>query len=695
MAELVRVGALMNPRQASFGDGESGLAGDAFLASNGATHPNFPGVVPPGLYDSGTDKTWFFWEAWATAPATDRREVRCSVYDHTLGLWLPETVVGTNTLSDDAHGSPAGVMMDDGHVYVFYGGHGTTGMRIARTATAGSHFGWVDLTTLGTALTYSKPHNIGGVMHIVARGQTTAGENYPLVHYNTTSITAGVPAWTARHTLIDLGADTRCYFHRCVEVSGKLHIIGHRANAADTLRQDLFYVVYDPAAATLDNFAGTATLDISVTPADRTWVETNARLFTSAGGEWTSPADFALDSNGFPQIVFGAGPEDNLSLRHMRWNGSAFTAPVVFASVPRGNFNVQAVILTGADAFEVWYVDDTDNATPGSSGKSMRRKKFDAAGTFQSEETMYSWDGVKRIGFPFAVKSPKASNVALLSFTEAIISDADSGAGGLKLYMHGTGGLLRRVRPANYSYTSAASSYFSRLAGTYSFDEKYYTDELFKLLVAIGLAKFDYVCDRGANAQVDIFQNLITNTFTAQGSLVGGATWLAGRHVTCDGINGYADTAFIPATHGAAYKAAAAHHGVVQLNASLSANAFFGTSDGTQRSYMTLGVAPDLNVRVNDNTATTGNVTNKVGHMIANRSGLTKRSSRNGTQIATASVANTGLPTTSFKIGQPLTGTFANCIVAFDHVGDDLTLTECSDLYFKGFRPILQLRGLV
>lgn len=673
------------------GGGIAGPAGDAFIASNGATHPNFPGVIQPGLYHAGTNRTWYVWEAWATLPATDRREVRCTIYDHTAGRWLPETVIGSTGLTNDAHGSPAIVIMDDGHAYVFFGAHGLAGMKIYRTNVAGSHWGWTQLTTLGTALTYSKPLNISGVMHFVARANLEGGDNYPLIHYNTTSITAGVPAWTAMHRLVDLGTDTRCYFYRPIVRAGKIHIVGHRANAADTLRQDLFYLIYDPAANTIANMAGTASIDVSVTPANRTQMETDFRLFTSPGVSWTSNSDFVLDSSGFPHVVFGAGNDDSLNLRYMRWNGSAWTSPVEFAAAPRGNFNVSAIIETSADNFEVWYVDDTDNSPPGSSGKSIRRKKFNAAGTFQSEEIMYTWDGSQRIGFPFAVRNGHAN--AKLTFVEAVVSDNDSGAGGLKCFMHGANGLLRRVRGA-YTYESTlASQYFARLIGPYSYDEKYYIDQVFKLIETIGVSKFDAIWDRGTNDRADAAINLLSSSY--QSTEVGGVSWAAKVGYTLDGSTGYVDTNYIPSVNGVAWTATSASYGAFQLNASLNANAFYGISDGTQRAYMLLDATPNFNIRINDNTATQAAVANKVGLFSANRNGTTKLSVRSGVQVATATVSNTGRPTQSVKLGRPIAGTFADATIGFDWVGGSLTLAEMQDLYFIGVRPLAQLRGLI
>jgi hypothetical protein len=668
--------------------------GDIFFAEDGATRPLFGGVQPPAIYDSVNNKTLFLYEAWSSL--RDKREQRVVWYDHALGGFRGPAVITSNTLTDDAHGTPAAVLMDDGFVYVFSGAHGLSGMIVSRNVAVGDYHAWIDLTTLGTALTYSKPINIGGVMHFMGRGQQAGGENFPAVHYNTTALTAGVPTWSTRHTLIDLGADTRWYGYKNIAVSGKIHFVGHRADGADTSRQDIFYVVYDPVAQTLNPIAGGVDLDVSTVPADRTWMEANARIFTSSGANITGSPDFVIDSTGKVHLMFAAGSGDlgDMSHRYMSWtSGGGWTSPVVVTTGNRGT--ITRIVELGSDLYEYHFVNDTGESAGRPWGRETYRKSFDASGVFGTEELVLTAPGLPNIGYPNAVHNAHVNCRVVFCETVGPANDDDSNAGDLKLFAHGDNGLVRRSR-GGYGFVNAeAAAYVARLSVAPTFDEKHQIDELFSVIKSIGISKFDCFYDLGNKTRADAKLNLLSSSFAL--SEVGTVTWIAGRGFKGDGSTGYLESGWSAITDAVAYQLSSMHIGAYNLNSAPSVTAFIGgthTSQSTFNSWLSLTTSTNMAVRLNDGTSLNGTITNRLGHLGAARSGTTKRTVRNGASLSTATTATTGLPDRTFKVLGVTGSNFADHELMFAHWGANLTVAEWLELYQRGLRPLVLLRGL-
>jgi hypothetical protein len=322
----------------------------------------------------------------------------------------------------------------------------------------------------------------------------------------------------------------------------------------------------------------------------------------------------------------------------------------------------------------------------------MRRRKFSgtvAGGiTWQNEETIHTWDGTKKVGFPHAVFQGHAN--ARVVYSENVIDDTVEN-GTLKLFLYGDGGLLGIIRDTwNYANAEAAA-YVARLAVKPTYEEAYRIDELFRVLKSIGLAKFDFLHFNGYKNRADARKNLISPNYSWVEH--GGITWRAGRGFKGNGTNAYLECGFNPSTAGGAMKRDSAHVGIWTLIAG-NTNVVMGASDGTRIANLQLTDGGVINFRMNDNTATSYAVPNKIGHHVTARNAGNKHAERNGANRGTTAVPSTGLPNSQMRMFSQTLSTWSNQEVLFDHCGADLTTAENARLYNMGLKPLARILGV-
>jgi hypothetical protein len=415
-----------------FPAGPTGSSGE-FFAEDGATQPTGgPAFGTPALYESGT--TWVAWEAWNGT----NRVAELTGYDHTTGYWQDKTVVGISTLVDDDHGLPAICLDHEGHLHVFYGSHDTSQRHSSSIEpVADDSARWRVNADITGEYSYPHPVVVGSSIYLLARKNITASTKRTLVLRKTSALSAGVATWGSEITLVDLDTDSRFYMGTAVAVGTDIHIVATRGDWADTVRQHVYYFVYDTVTGAVKNHDASSSVASGSLPVTLAQANASFRLFTHSGGndEGGAPA-LCFDTSGDPHVLFKDGTGSSYAVKHIKRTAGTWSSTTLVTTVDN-RFNCPALVQLSGDRVEAWYPLD-----PGGSftrfGNMVRRERS-SAGAWGSELTILT-AGSTGLGNPNFVLDGQP--VARVVFCEALDSALNAGAGDLRTYLYGTSGLI-------------------------------------------------------------------------------------------------------------------------------------------------------------------------------------------------------------------------------------------------------------
>jgi hypothetical protein len=412
-----------------------------FFANNGATQPHLgTAVYPAALHDSANDLTWFGTEAWNGTT----RFAQVTGYDHSTGYWTAIAGVGPIALVDDDHGTPALCLDHEGHLHAFYGSHHTdqhhssTNAPIAGASMSGL---WrINQPITGAEYTYPHPIAVSSGIKLLMRKRISASTKMVLAVVPTTALSAGVATWGTEVTLVDFGADSAFYIGTTLKVGTSIHIVATKADYADTKREHVYYFIYNTATGAVTNHDGSYSVASGSLPITLANADANCRLFTHSGGndEGGAPA-LCFDTTGDPHVIFKDGTAGSYTVKHIKRTAGTWSSPVTVSTV-ESRYNCPVLAPLPGDWVEAWYPLDP-NALFTRFGNMVRRLRS-SAGTWSAEQTIVEADTVG-LGNPTVVLDGHAD--ARVMFSENLDSALDSGAGGLRSFVYGDGGLIPYV----------------------------------------------------------------------------------------------------------------------------------------------------------------------------------------------------------------------------------------------------------
>lgn len=452
-----------------------GVGGFDYLATDGQALPFTVATTPSGVYDSNTDKTWFFWDAW-NGDLPLRVNVR--VYDHATATWSEIWTAGLSPLTNEDHGVPAAFRDAGGYWHVFFGSHNSP-LQHWVTAAPDDPSLFVRQTAVDSdsagLYTYAHPNLVGSAVYLFLRDTTDAAD-YSLVLKKGT-ISAGVVTWDAKVEVGKFGdGDSRWYQGTNVVRGTDIHMLATKALLNDTKRQNVYYLIYDTLTGSVKNFDGSATVASGSFPIDLSTLNTSFRVVDqiTGGTDGNVPA-LCFDAADHPHIAYMDGTSGGgWSLKHTMHDGSSWTSPATVGAFASNNILHRYdgfTVAPGQDGgVEAWWV--TASAFAFTRGGDISRRKRSSGGVWGSAEVIRAAGATYGLDSPVMIRGGHSS--ARVMFCEAT-GDATIEAGDLKIFAYGDAGYLRSRADSKFAFWKPSDLGAKLVRWFQSNDEAYLT----------------------------------------------------------------------------------------------------------------------------------------------------------------------------------------------------------------------------
>jgi hypothetical protein len=241
-----------------------------------------------------------------------------------------------------------------------------------------------------------------------------------------------VATWGSEVTLVDFGADSITYIGSAVRSGTDIHILVTKADYADSELVNVYYFIYKTATGAVTNHSGSYSVASGSLPVTLANADANCRLFEHSGlnDEGGAPS-LCFDSAGDQHILFKDGTAGAYTVKHIKITGGVVGSPNSLGTVD-SRYNCPVAIPLANGKIEAWYPIGTDRF-----GDLVRVEWNGSA--WGSEEVVLEADA-DGLGNPHAVRDGQMG--ARVIFCEALESALDSGAGGLRTYLYGSGGTI-------------------------------------------------------------------------------------------------------------------------------------------------------------------------------------------------------------------------------------------------------------
>ena len=656
--------------------------GDPFFFSDAPGSPWYAQASPPPhVHYSDVNLTVMARESWR--PAIARREAHAMIYDHAKSTWLPDVVLGVSGLTDDDHGVPAICRDSNGYLYCFYGAHNSQ-LRVSGSSLPNNWATFREFSTITGTLSYPHPVAVGSDIWLFLRDSTNSTRMTGVVCRRTAVSVAGTPTWGSRTTIIDFDPDSRVYIANMFARGTDIHFLASRANAADTLRQNVYYFIWDTTTSALKNLAGsfnTTTFPVTKAQCDANFLVIDQQTGGLGGG---IPV-FAFDTDNNPHVIYKEGVvgSGDYDLYHTYYNGSTWSSAVKVGDFPTGNDNHRydgmTIVPRASGIMDVyWVTQGTVTGRARNGAISVRQRA--ANGTWGSVTQVMDDTATYGLGNPSTVLN--ASSLIRTAWAEDDPNTTTERQ--LKGYAYGDSGLVYRPtsQPVWTPVNAALSSYLARRATAPTEETKFRLDAIFSAIVAIGIGKFDafYIA---TDNEPDSLLNLISSSFTLTKS--GTTTFTAYRGWRSDGSTGKLLTGITPSTSSRVATLNSEHIAALCTSTAASVNSFAIGQDvtGTTGTFLIPTNGTQLAGRLNSASGTTfgANNTLNTGYLVMNRSGSNSVQVTRGTQLTSTTSLSSAFPTSEFTLlhnAGAFAGTGLRILAA--HFGASLTQTEIAML---------------
>lgn len=405
------------------GGGGAPVATLEHFAADGSTFSAYAQAVgPASMYIAAQNKTFFAWESWQ--PSRDQRIVLCAYYDHTALSWSPHYIAGVNTLIDDDHGVPALALSPNGRLIVFYGGHDTIQQWSMTNDPYDIASGWQAMPAFSDQVSYPWPHTVGNTIYIFNRLDTPSDQRQLLVR-KITFDGSDVPTLATPIVIASFGANTRWYQGSQILVGGKIHMVATKASADDTVRDNVYYLVFNTATDSWETMSGTP----FAVPLSLATLDASFKIYTTPAGQLGNVPSLRFNASGEPWVTVNRGT-DGLTMNLIRYASGAWQTPQDLATV--GSRYGNAAMVANADGSMRIYYARTN----------VYYRDVSAAGVIGSETLLYTAGtyGVRQVDLVPYTAHP---NARIWFYENA--PDSVNEVEGLKLFAHGDAGYLKAV----------------------------------------------------------------------------------------------------------------------------------------------------------------------------------------------------------------------------------------------------------
>lgn len=520
-----------------------------WFTTTGSTYPCYSLATGPNcVYVASTNKTWFAWQAYNNSTAT--RDVHVCVYDHATNTWGTEYIAGTNGINGDDHGVPNLCRLATGKWAIFYGSHGGTQFWTLST-NVDDPSAWTEQTPFAASATYPHGDLIGTTLYLFNR-RTNAGDitaqAMPLFLNKITFDGSDNLTGTGTETVIaSFGSNSRWYQgnHMVRSAGAKIHMVATRADYGDTYRRNVYYLVYDVATDTLENYAGTVT-GVAL-PANITTLDASFKLYDHSGSNFGNTPSLAFDAlTGYPHVMFNDGP-DGTQMYHMYWTGSAWSTPDFVTNI-QDRFGGGNLYPYSDGRFGIFYVRDTQGLGWVRGGDTLYRERS-AAGVWGSESVLRLADDFA-MDTPAVIRDGHANARAMLYEASQSPLTPDQ----MRIWAYGDSGFVTWNKETGVGVRDA---YFARLATPLTGNAAIYVANYYQQRVnrgdwsGVGCGTIDSKI-LAVQASADTGVNAKAATFA--GALVGTMAFVAGIGVHGAAAGDALNTGMAPSTAGGDYK---------------------------------------------------------------------------------------------------------------------------------------------
>ncbi|ANL52873.1 BNR-4 repeat-containing protein [Rhizobium phaseoli] len=609
----------------------------SLFADDSAMGPWYALSTYPPIIKASDGKIWAGYQGfdWANGLGLENK-----VKVYSSGAWGTENVALLCDSSTDNHGGPALLETAGGYIHMFGGTHNQA-MRHAVTTTPGNPTTFARQADIGNL--YSYPHPVDdtdGMIHLFMRKLVTAETRMPLVVVKSTAMASGIPTWGAEKELINFEADSRFYQGNFVEVgANEVHMVSTKADFNDTVRRNVYYVIYDKTNGTLYNHDKSVSVASGSQPVNLATMNASFRIVDQEGaGTFGQIPCLAIDGAGNKHIAYLDGSGANRSVKVISIVSGVIGSPVTIDTVANTQSSVCLRKMDDGSKLELAWAKENAFTYPGGGGDIWRAERS-AAGTWGSAVKIAA--ATKLYAYSSITPVYGGSDDMAFAFGEVIGTSTTDVENGyiLRSYMYGSGGFV--ARPATYD--TDAQNYFNAMTVQEPDSKKAILDAFFKVIKAIKKdAAFEGINFGGVSTQQAA---LIDLTGRHTQSVIGSPSFVPNEGFDPDGVDDLIDFGFNPATTGG-----------LRITQTTLSTMFFCIDEGqetaaaigtTATASPTISIVPrntsdTATTRLNDGTSLNGANTTAYGFFVAVRNGSTKSLYKNRTRIATTTTAATG-----------------------------------------------------
>ncbi|QIG66850.1 hypothetical protein EVB41_020 [Rhizobium phage RHph_TM3_14A] len=609
----------------------------SMFASDCAMGPWYALSTTPPIMKMSDGKVWAGYQGfdWTNGLGLENK-----VKVYSAGAWGTEYPALLCDSSTDNHGGGAWVETPGPYMHMFGGTHNGP-MRHASTATPGDPSTMTRRADIGNLYTYPHPvADAAGMIHLFVRKAINAETRMPLMLIKSTAMASGVPTWGAEKELINFGTDTRYYQGGMVETGTEVHMLATKADFADTVRRNVYYVIYDKTTGTLYNHDKSFSVNAASQPVNLATMNANFRIFDQEGaGTFGQIPSLAIDAAGTKHIAFLDGSGGTRAVKVMSIVAGVIGTPVTVDTVSSNQSSVCLRTMDDGVRLELAYTKENAFTYPGGGGDIWRAERF-SNGTWSDLVKIAA--ATKMYAFGSITPVYKGDDNLSFAFGEVVGTSTTDVENGyiLRAYMYGQSA---GFKPRASAYHADATAYFAAMTTQETTDVKNRIDAFIKTLVEVKKWDKFEVVHFGALAtqQAALIDMTGRHVLSANGS----PAFVAGVGFDPDGVDDYINFGFNPSsTSGLRITQTTLSVMAFILDEGQETNALMGTLSATTPSVSLVprNTSDTATTRLNDGTSLNGANTTAVGFMLAVRNGSTKTLFKNRTQIATASTAATG-----------------------------------------------------
>ncbi|QIG73243.1 hypothetical protein EVC02_022 [Rhizobium phage RHph_N17] len=609
----------------------------SLFADNCAMGPWYALSTTPPIIKVANGDVWASYQGfdWVNGLGLENKVRVCS-----NGVWGPEYPALLCDSSTDNHGSAAMLETTGGYKHNFGGTHNQA-MRHAVTTTPGNPATFTRQADIGN--NYSYPHPVEGPdgnIHLLMRKLVTAENRMPLVVVKSTAMVSGIPTWGAEKELINFENDTRYYQGGMVEIGNEVHMTAVKADFNDTVRRNVYYVIYDKSNGNIYNHDKSVTVLPAAQPINLATMNASFRIVDQEGaGTFGQIPSLAIDAAGNKHVAYIDGSGVTRSVKVLSIVGGVIGSSVTIDTVSSAQASVCIRKMDDGQRLELAWAKENTFSYPGGGGDIWRAERS-AAGIWSAPFKIAAATKMYALGSITPVY--KGSDDLAFAFGELVGTSTTDVENGyiLRAYMYGSGGFVSRAA----AYDSDAQNYFNSMIVQENDSTKAALDAFYKVLKNLGkYDKFEGLHFGGVQTQQAALIDLTArHTLAVDGS----PAFVPGVGFDPDGVDDLLRFGFNPSsTPNLKIAQTAFMLWEFVLDEGQETNASMGTLAAASPTISLVPRNPSdaATTRLNDGTSlTVTGQTVAYGMWAARRSGSTKEIYHNRTRIGTTTLAATG-----------------------------------------------------